>query len=113
VSRPNPQSQGQVEAKAGWPVVRLRRWGHHADGGDIASYSVLRPGVDPPPEPHGREGETYLPESAVTGLVEALEGAESFIERVEKWAGTDECEQAEALEEIQAALASYKARAGS
>ena len=91
----NPQSQGQVEA--GWPVVKIFANGLVEDRSRFAGWKQ-------PPE------ETYLPHSAVTGLVEALEGAGSFIERVEKWTGTDECEQAEALEEIQAALASYKQR---
>jgi hypothetical protein len=85
------------QEKAGWPVVQI-----FANGivEDRAAFRALGP-VNPPEE-------TYLPVSAITGLVEALEGAEDFIERVQEWNGADEDEQAEALEEIQAALSSYK-----
>jgi hypothetical protein len=46
-----------------WPRVVLRRWRHHPDPYAIDSYSVLPPGREAPPNPHEREGETYVPAS--------------------------------------------------
>lgn len=57
-------------AVADWPKVILRRRTNGA-ADDIVSYSILLPGRKPPPEPAGREAETYMPVSNVERLVEA------------------------------------------
>lgn len=66
--------------KARWPEVVLRRWSHRAPD-DIVSYSLHRPGADIPPDPHGREGERYLPASHFTQLVEELEALEAELRK--------------------------------
>jgi hypothetical protein len=109
-----------VQERAGWPVVTMVRFSEHVrKGNPVAEVEGPWHAKDPAAwgGPIGYETETYLPESAVTGLVGAAEEAIRAGETLRTYTHgrsevRDVAEAKEQLERAQAALSSFKKEVG-